>query len=106
MPEYPGSYRLSDAQIAKLTSSNAEDQATVLLDQAKDVARLIGHLIKTENLPSPVENNNRRSGGVSILAWSIGNAYLLSLLANTDKLDKELNTLLERFVSSVLFYGE
>lgn len=106
LPEYPGSYRLSDDQLAKLASYHAEDQASVFLDQSKDIAGLIAHIIKIEGLHPPSEKDGVRTGGVSILAWSAGNAFLLSLLANTDALDPEAGSLLERYVTSVIFYGE
>lgn len=73
---------------------------------SQNIAFGIAHFIRTKHLPPPTDVSGSQSGGVCILAWSAGNVFLLSLLANLDSLDKGVNSLLERYVTSVVIFGE
>lgn len=106
VPGYPGSSALTDAQAASLTSDNYDEKAGAIFGLSQTIARGIAQLIRTECLPPPQNSMGLVSGGVRILAWSAGNSLLLSLLANLNNLDKDVNAILEQYVIGVIFYGE
>lgn len=106
MREYPGSSPFTDAEVANLVSSDEAIAGAALFDQVKDIAYLIAHIIKTEDIPAPVEVDGRKAGGVSVLAWSGGNAFLFSLLANSSALDADVGTLLGHYITYAIVYGK
>lgn len=106
IPGYPGSSPLTDAQAASLSSNKFEEIAEAVFQLSQNLAFGIAHLIRIERLPPLADVSGSKSGGVRILGWSAGNVFLFSLLANLERLDKEVNALLERYVTSMIIYGE
>lgn len=106
MQGYPGSSPLTDAQATALTSADAEAVTAVILDLSKEIAFVIAQIIKNESLPEPSDLGGRRSGGVSIMAWSAGNVLMLSMLGNIAALAKDIGATLERHLISCVIYGE
>lgn len=105
MREYPGSSPLTDEQLASLCSADSVEAGAALFDQVREIARLITSLITSEGIPAPVRDGQRTSGGVSILAWSGGNAYLLSLLANHSSLENDTRALLDKYLTCAVLWG-
>ncbi|KAI0700599.1 alpha/beta-hydrolase [Cytidiella melzeri] len=102
--EYPGSSPLSDDELAQLVSRDPVQESSALAGQASEFARFFAEIIKLERFPYPREVDGRKCGGVSILAWSLGNIYLFGLLGNLGCLDEEVNNVLESYVTSVIVY--
>ncbi|KAI0340788.1 alpha/beta-hydrolase [Trametopsis cervina] len=103
--EYPGSTPLSDEELARLVSRHPPEEARALAEQGVEIARFVAEMIKLERFPCPsVGEDGKKSGGVSILAWSLGNMYLLSMLGNLAMVDNDANDLLEKYVRSVIIY--
>ena len=48
----------------------------------------------------------KKVGGVSVLAWSLGNTYLFGLLSLLGELDGEVGEVLEGYVTNAIVYGE
>lgn len=103
---YPGSSPVTDAQMSALTSTDVEAASAALLDLSEEIASAIARIIKNEKLLAPSDVGGKRTGGVSIMAWSAGNAFLLSILGNIAALDKEVSATLERHLTSCILYGE
>lgn len=102
---YPGSSPLTGSSLDDLSASSPDEAGAALFDHVKDIAFLIARLIKSEGLPAPIEIGGTKLGGVSILGWSGGNAFLLSLLANISALDEDIATVLGQHVTYALIYG-
>lgn len=103
--EYCGSTPFLEQELELLHSSDLEDQANYVSSQAIDIARLIAHCIKHDNLPPPTESQGVRSGGVCLFAWSAGSAVSLALLANLTKLEESIYTLLDRYITTIILHG-
>ncbi|KAI0340786.1 alpha/beta-hydrolase [Trametopsis cervina] len=102
--EYCGSTPFLEQELELLHSSDLEDQANYVSSQAIDIARLIAHCIKHDNLPPPTESQGVRSGGVCLFAWSAGSAVSLALLANLTKLEESIYTLLDRYITTIILH--
>jgi hypothetical protein len=112
--DYPNSSPLNEREIANLQSHEPEKRAMALLEQAIEIATFIVRLIEKEDIPPPKRivqgldhsHNTKEVGGVSLIAWSLSNRYLFSLLANISLLEPHTNALLERYLRIIFIYGE
>ncbi|KAI0775395.1 Alpha/Beta hydrolase protein [Irpex lacteus] len=102
--EYPGTTNLSESELANFASSDLEDQANALINQAVDVARLILYVIKQENIPPPQRSGSSSTGGVSVMAWSSGTLMVNAMLANLPVEEKEAYDVLSSYITKVIYY--
>ncbi|KAI0092160.1 Alpha/Beta hydrolase protein [Irpex rosettiformis] len=108
--EYPGSTPLTDEELSRLMSRDPVEEALALSTQGMEFARFVKGIIELERFPRPRETTDektgkeRRVGGVSILAWSLGNTYLLSLLGHLGSLSDDVNEVLEGYVRNAIVY--
>jgi hypothetical protein len=107
--DYPGSSPLDSRELANLRSQEPETQAMVIREQALEIATFLVRFIEAEGISPPkriAPGSDKEVGGISLVAWSQSNAFLLSLLSNISLLDAYTDALLERYLRVVFMYGE
>ncbi len=92
--------------MANLWSSDPDRQATSLREAGIELANFIARFIDQEKLPAPKLIDGEKVNGVAFLAWSQGNALLLSMLANISRLDARTRATLEQQLRTVIMYGK
>jgi hypothetical protein len=81
----------------------------VIREQALEIATFLVRFIEAEGISPPkriAPGSDKEVGGISLVAWSQSNAFLLSLLSNISLLDAYTDALLERYLRVVFMYGE
>ncbi|KDQ57501.1 hypothetical protein JAAARDRAFT_47456 [Jaapia argillacea MUCL 33604] len=105
--DYPGSSPTSPDELGKLASPDKDVQAEGMKDMGLEIAAFLEWYIKNQDVPrlsrSRVEGEHD-SGGVSLLAWSSGNATSLPMLAHVDKLSEESKTFLAGYLRTFVIY--
>jgi hypothetical protein len=92
----------------ELTSLEAEtctleERRRFMTGQALELADFIKHLVD-RNMVSPQDGNQ---GGVAILGWSLGNAYVFDFLSHVTTLpDHELSALVKQYLREYIVFGK
>lgn len=88
-----------------LASSDYAIQESIIRKQGLEVAAFLKYLIETHRLPPLEIGAKSRQGGIALLAWSLGNAFSMSMLGNFESLGSETRVLLEKYLRAVVVYG-
>lgn len=96
-PENPG---VSRSERRKLDFYTAFLQV-----RAAELARFLVKYIENESIPLKIESPGRASGGMSLMAWSLGNILPVSLLAFANTLDPALTRKLDAYLRKIVLYG-
>jgi hypothetical protein len=74
------------------------------VDTGALVARFIFYLVKNTMVCEP--NENRSQGGITVLGWSIGVVFSMTILgAGRDVVGQEVHDVVEQYLTSVILYG-
>ncbi|KAJ6481592.1 hypothetical protein C8R47DRAFT_1073936, partial [Mycena vitilis] len=92
--EYPGSSPYSTEELRIFSEGDDAERASLLEQQGRDLAMFIYQLII--ELPIP------KTGGIAIIAWSLGGLFLLSLIAVVETLPAAVRQQLTAFVQTVV----
>ncbi|EMD32120.1 hypothetical protein CERSUDRAFT_88392 [Gelatoporia subvermispora B] len=84
--DYPGSTTYTSDELSVVFSQDAKRQADFMQQRSQEIAAFLVWLIQQENLPPISEVGGKASGGIAVLGWSSGSSFVLSLVANADKL--------------------
>ncbi|KAI0644105.1 hypothetical protein C8Q79DRAFT_1002086 [Trametes meyenii] len=94
--DYNGSTAYNASEIEALSNGTAEDKSTFLQARGEEIANFIVRFANRKLIP-PVSPDGR-SGGISLLGWSFGNAFSLATIANINSYTPDV----QRFLSSNL----
>ena len=78
----------------------------------QELATFLTWYIEAENIPAKSEgtgsdgSGNRTTGGISVLAWSMGNLVPLALLAHLETLVEKQRDVLEKYLRSYIMFGK
>lgn len=100
--DYPGSTRYTESELNSLGSTDPKSQRSMLDARGMEVANFLLWLIKKEKLPPITEAG---TGGLGVLAWSWGNTFTMSFLAQAAKLPRDEQDTLGAYLRSVIFFG-
>ncbi len=103
--DYTGSSAYSPSELQMLADADFEAQVSIIRDQGREIAAFLVHYIKGQGIPPIGRREGKRTGGVSLLAWSLANIVSLSFLGNASSLDQETQTFLEAYLRNVVLYG-
>lgn len=82
--DYPGSTPLTTEDTAILASGSDEQKAAFLKARGVEVATFIDLFVERNGVP-PISPDGH-TGGFALLGWSLGNAIVLSAVANVESL--------------------
>lgn len=104
--DYPGSTPCTDDEVENICSTDASTQELAVRAQGKEIATFIKNFVAAENPPAVKEVDGKKTGGVAVMSWSLGNAWSLSLLANLEYIDDATRFVLEKWLRTFILYGE
>ena len=105
MRDYPGSSMFSEKELEAFRGDQ-EAQGAAVAKLGREIVALLEHIIKQLSL-SPVSiEGGKRTGGVAVMAWSYGNVVTMSMLAHAGQLPSQTQDVLNRYVRTVVLYGE
>lgn len=98
--DYPGSSAYTDAELEDLRNGSK-----VTIDSwAISMAHLVNYF--ANNLSVPKLSEDRKSGGIALVAWSMSSATVMALLSDVDVIPKELHSVLEAYLKVVVLQGK
>ncbi|KAF8891933.1 Alpha/Beta hydrolase protein [Gymnopilus junonius] len=92
--EYPGTTPFSAEELRIFKSGSEEERAKLLAQQGFDLASFISTLVKQLDLPKDV----------TIVAWSMGNIFLMSLLSSINALPADVKGILQSSVKNIIMW--
>jgi hypothetical protein len=95
---FEGSFKRPD-EIKAFTEGSDSERATAFAKQGIDLAFFVDGVIQKYGLLE------KEGCGVAFLAWSIGNAFLLSLLASITSLPVDIKRRLGAYVKAIILFG-
>lgn len=101
---YPGSSPYSDEELDKIKHGDPEAQTVFAKDRAREYANFMKSFVQQNGVP-PIDEDGK-SGGVVLMAWSGGTYYALQILAFADALDIETRSAIEPFFRSFMMFGK
>jgi len=109
--EYPGTTPFSDDEKRVIVSGSDEERYTFFQKQGISLAKFVCRLIDQCAIPAPTLSKERvgskeiKKGGITVGAWSLGNVYMISIVACIDVVDKEVRNQLQVYVTGFLLWG-
>ena len=105
--DYPKSTPYTPSELDLLLSSDPVKHAAGVRMQGLELASVLKHIVVTEKLPLvKVTADGERTGGIILLAWSLGNTNVLSMLGNEMYIDDTTRFILHHTLRTVVMYGE
>ena len=74
-------------------------------DRALEFLHFMDWLVDNGVIKNVSQKDGRKSGGVSVIAWSGGNRIMLSLLGNLAQFPSGLTGKLEHYIRTLIIYG-
>ncbi|KAH9949819.1 hypothetical protein B0H21DRAFT_687756 [Amylocystis lapponica] len=103
--DYPGSTRYSPSEIDALRGPGRESQEAAIQARGLEFAAFLHWFIETQHIPPISEpGDGMRTGGISILFWSSGNAQGLSMLAHADVVPEKTRRVLGMYLRTVVLH--
>lgn len=97
--EYSGSSKYTDAEIDELLSGHKSFMERIGLE----VTYFLLWFVRTYDIPSI--SDNRKSGGLAVMGWSMGNITSLTVLGQADVVPKETYQKLKHYLKEVILFG-
>ena len=103
--DYRGSTPYSDEEVADLTSSDVEVQASAVRRWGREVALFLAYVSKTLDIPPVTGEGAKRTGGLVLATWSLSVMAAFSILGDPRTLGDELAATLAPYLRKVILYG-
>jgi len=100
---YAPSTPWTEAEAALYKSTDAKDGKKHLRLAGLQIARFLLQFATSQAIPK--YNEERKTGGIHLVGWSLGTIYLQGILANLDSLATEELHALEGYLRTVLYFG-
>ena len=105
--DYYGSTPFSSSDLDALQSAELESQRAVVHARGLEIAAFLLWLIKNESIPSrPLDEQEKRNGGIALLGWSWGNTMTMSFLAQASRLPEADRSTLDAYLKAFIMYGK
>jgi len=109
---YPGTTPFSDKENKIIASGNEEERYGIFREQGISLAKFVCGVIEQCSIPAPSHakggpagGKGIKKGGITVGAWSLGNVYMLSMVACISVVDEEIRNQLQAYVSGFLLWG-
>lgn len=101
--DYPYSTPIPPSASGALSAGTDEDKAHFLKVRGQEIATFVARFIEEHRLPAIAEDG--KTGGVALLGWSLGCAFVLAAVANIDSLQSASQSRMASHVRSLILYG-
>ena len=102
--DYPGSSPYTEADLEKIAGNDSEMKDEFVRARALEFATFIKTFVEKEIIPKV--SSDWKRGGITLMAWSSGNAYTLPLLSYADAIPEATRQFLEPYLRSLIVLGE
>ncbi|THG95362.1 hypothetical protein EW026_g6276 [Hermanssonia centrifuga] len=102
--DYPGSTLYTASELDRITSSNVEDLELALQAQGQEFATFLVHLINAGGVLPVQEKDGKKSGGLAVLGWSLGNLVPLCMFGNAKHIEEETKSLLNEYLRTLVIF--
>ena len=102
--DYRGSTPLTEEDLRVLQSGTDDERATFFKLQAIELATFIDRYVQQSHIP-PI-SDDRKTGGIILLGWSLGCAHGLAVLSNADIYPEATRRNLALYLRSYIMFGE
>ncbi|PBK63897.1 hypothetical protein ARMSODRAFT_893753 [Armillaria solidipes] len=101
---FPGSTPFTDEELnVTLTGGSGDEERDFEIEmRGHEISSFVDIFIQNHNLPRV--SNDGKSGGASLLGWSVGGAYVVAAIASTGTLPVDVQTRLGAYVRSMIVY--
>ncbi|KAF7791491.1 hypothetical protein EIP86_002507 [Pleurotus ostreatoroseus] len=101
--DYPGSSAYSVEELERF-KGDFETQCTAMEDEGRCIASFLRYFIESQKIPPLQFVEGKRKGGVTVLAWSLGNIFLLPFLAYAHRFEENIKSLLTRYLRTIVVF--
>ncbi|KAJ3553765.1 hypothetical protein NM688_g3444 [Phlebia brevispora] len=103
--DYPGSTPYTDSELELLCDTNPTNQEIAVRLQGLEIATFLRHFILANDIPRIRElSESKKSGGVAVMSWSLGNVWAVSMFGNLEFLDAETKYILQQTLRTWVIY--
>lgn len=102
--DYPGSSAYSAEELDRF-KGDFDTQCTAMEDEGRCIASFLQYFINSQNIPPLHFVDGKKKGGVTVLAWSLGNIFLLPFLAYAHRFEESTKLLLEKYLRTIVVFG-
>ncbi|OBZ73446.1 hypothetical protein A0H81_06664 [Grifola frondosa] len=101
---YPGTTPFTASELQCIYTADLPAQSDLLRSQGAYVAEFLLWFIRKEGIPPKLDTDGEKSGGISVLGWSIGNAPVISFLAHAHELSDADQAVLGAYLRTAIMY--
>jgi hypothetical protein len=102
--DYPGSSKYSDEELRIF--QNPDSALCAVRNLGHEFALFLKVFASENNIPRVRAGSlGAKKGGISIVAWSLGTATLMSMIAHFETYDEVMKTFLASYIRTVIIYG-
>ncbi|KIP07103.1 hypothetical protein PHLGIDRAFT_35631 [Phlebiopsis gigantea 11061_1 CR5-6] len=100
--DYPGSTPYSAQELETIASNDFERRAVLLQTIGNQLSTLVVNLAKELHLPPISIVGSKRSGGVALSTWSMGNCLALAMLSNASSLPAQVRQDVAKYMRTLV----
>lgn len=98
--DYPGSTPFSHSELAVLSGGSDDERADFVRARGLEIATFVDRFIENQGVP-PISEDGK-SGGIALLGWSLGSAFVLSTISCCDTWPTELQSRLKTHLRALI----
>ena len=97
----------SEAELALILSKDPAENIQFMRGIIAEFASFVAWLVQHEKIPPFEEDKTgNKTGGISLFAWSAGNAIFIPFFAMADTIPSQIRTFIEPYLRSYVLYGK
>lgn len=104
--DYPGSSPYTVDDLEALTSGDPGRQANVFKGLGHQFAALVENLAEKLQLPSVVEVDGKKVGGIALVTWSMSNGLAMAMLGNASSSSEQTKSSLKQYLRTLVMLGK
>ncbi|KAF9801423.1 hypothetical protein IEO21_10112 [Rhodonia placenta] len=102
--DYPGSTPFSHSELAVLSGGSDDERADFVRARGLEIATFVDRFIENQGVP-PISEDGK-SGGIALLGWSLGSAFVLSTISCCDTWPTELQSRLKTHLRALILQSK
>jgi len=102
--DFSGSTPYSQEELNALSSGHSDIQAAFAKERVTEIASFLTWFVTNENIPPLQQTREVKQGGLSLITWSSGNSWMVSLIALANSFPSSNLELLGRYLRSFVIY--
>ena len=105
MRDYRGSSTYAAEELAAMVGPDTTLHAEAVRQFGRDVVGFLMYVCTAQGVPALAVDGDRKTGGIALVTWSMGNMAPLAILGDPGTLDATSTAILSRYLRKVILYG-